>query len=71
MTARTTPKEAPDQPEDLRRRAEARLQSRTASLEKISPEDAQDLVQELQVHQVELEMQNDQLRLTRLNWKPR
>jgi diguanylate cyclase (GGDEF)-like protein/PAS domain S-box-containing protein len=64
MTARTTPKDAPDQPEDLRRRAEALLQSRPASLEEISPEEAQDLVQELQVHQVELEMQNDQLRQT-------
>jgi diguanylate cyclase (GGDEF)-like protein/PAS domain S-box-containing protein len=64
MTARTTPKDAPDGPKDLRRRAKARLQTRTPSLEKISPEEARNLVQELQIHQVELEMQNNQLRQT-------
>jgi PAS domain S-box-containing protein len=50
--------------EELRRQAEERLKSRTAVLEKISPEEAQNLLQELHVHQVELEMQNDQLRQT-------
>jgi two-component system, cell cycle sensor histidine kinase and response regulator CckA len=48
--------------EDLRPRAEARLQSRTAVSAQLSPEETQSLVHELQVHQIELEMQNDHLR---------
>jgi len=59
-----TPKASPDRPKDLRRRAQARLKSRTAVLEKISPEEAKFLFQELQVHQVELEMQNEEIRRT-------
>ena len=59
-----TPKASPDKPKDLRRRAQARLKSRTAGLEKISPEEARNLLQELHIHQVELEMQNEQLRQT-------
>ena len=59
-----TPKASPDKPKELRRRALARLKSRTPGLEKISPEEARNLLQELQIHQVELEMQNDQLRQT-------
>jgi PAS domain S-box-containing protein/putative nucleotidyltransferase with HDIG domain len=59
-----TPKASRDQPQDLRRRAQARLKSRTAGLEKISPEEARNLLQELHIHQVELEMQNEQLRQT-------
>jgi PAS domain S-box-containing protein/putative nucleotidyltransferase with HDIG domain len=59
-----TPKASPDIPADLRRRAQARLKSRTADLEKISSEEALNLVQELHIHQVELEMQNEQLRQT-------
>jgi PAS domain S-box-containing protein/putative nucleotidyltransferase with HDIG domain len=59
-----TPKASPDRPADLRRRAQARLKSRTAGLEKISPEEARNLVQELHIHQMELEMQNEQLRQT-------
>jgi len=53
-----------DIPPDLRRRAQARLKSRTAVLEKPSSKEARNLLQELQIHQVELEMQNDQLRQT-------
>jgi putative nucleotidyltransferase with HDIG domain/PAS domain S-box-containing protein len=64
MTARATPQASPDKPKDLRRRAEARLKSRTAGLEKISPEEARNLLQELHIHQVELEMQNEQMRQT-------
>ncbi len=60
----TMPKASPDKPQNLRRRAQARLKSRTASAEKISPEEAQVLLQELQVHQVELEMQNEEIRRT-------
>ncbi len=62
MTTRTTPKVATDGPKDLRRRGEARLKSRTADLEKIFPEEAKELLHKLHVHQVEMEMQNDQLR---------
>ena len=50
--------------EELRRRAEERLKSRTADYAKLSPEEAQALIHELQVHQIELEMQNEQLRQT-------
>ena len=64
MTNRTAPKAASDKPEYLRRRVEARLKSRIANLEQISPEEALKLLQELQIHQVELEMQNEQLRQT-------
>jgi len=51
----------PDPPADaaeLRRRAEERLQTRERT-----PQSAQRLVHELQVHQIELEMQNEELRL--------
>jgi hypothetical protein len=57
----TTSKAPPDKPKDPRRRAQTQLKSRTASPEKISPEEAQFLLQELQIHQIELEMQNEQL----------
>jgi two-component system, cell cycle sensor histidine kinase and response regulator CckA len=50
--------------EELRRRAEERLSSRPVELKQLSPEEAQTLLQELQIHQVELEMQNEQLRQT-------
>ena len=57
----TTSKASPDKPKDLRRRAQTQLKSRTASPENISPEEAQFLLQDLRIHQVELEMQNEQL----------
>jgi PAS domain S-box-containing protein len=47
---------------DLRKRAEKQLKDRSASQGDISPGKAQDLLHELQVHQVELEMQNEELR---------
>ena len=46
----------------LRRRAENVLRKRTHQLEKISPADVQSIIQELQANQIELEMQNDELR---------
>lgn len=46
MTAKGN-KAAQDGPEDLRRRAEARLKSRTADLEQIFPEEGQNLLHEL------------------------
>lgn len=47
---------------DLRRRAEAKLLAREVSLPPLSAVDAQRLLHELQVHQIELEMQNEELR---------
>jgi PAS domain S-box-containing protein len=49
----------------LRKRAEESLRGKVADVESISelsPEDVHKLVHELQVHQIELEMQNDELR---------
>jgi PAS domain S-box len=49
-------------PADLRRRAEERLGGKPADLAAIAPEEAGRLLHELQVHQIELEMQNEELR---------
>jgi len=54
---------------DLRTRAEELLRQKIANVEDISgplPEDVQKLVHELQVHQIELEMQNEELRQAQL-----
>jgi signal transduction histidine kinase/ActR/RegA family two-component response regulator len=48
-------------PEDLRQQAEARLQSRPGAMA-ASDANVRRLMHELQVHQIELEMQNDALR---------
>jgi diguanylate cyclase (GGDEF)-like protein/PAS domain S-box-containing protein len=50
----------------LRRRAQKQLKSRTAVIEKPSSQEPRDLLQELQIHHVELEMQNEQLRQTQV-----
>lgn len=49
-------------PTTLRQRAEARLQQTAVALLPAPPENAERLVHELQVHQVELEMHNEELR---------
>jgi PAS domain S-box-containing protein len=52
------PRETPK----LREKAEARLQSKTPGVQDLSHDEISVLVHELQVHQIELEMQNDELR---------
>ena len=48
---------------ELRRRAEEQLQKQTSSITTpVPPHETQRLLQELQIHQIELEMQNEELR---------
>jgi hypothetical protein len=49
---------------DLRRRAEERLKAEAIPAEELSPAEAARLIHELQVRQIELEMQNEELRHT-------
>ncbi len=51
----------------LRRRAEKQLQGEEAALAELTPEEIRRLVQELRVYQVELEIQNEELRQTQVN----
>jgi PAS domain S-box-containing protein len=55
-------KDKPPDFSDLRRRAEARLKAEAVSTEEMTPAECARLVHELQVHQIELEMQNEELR---------
>ena len=48
----------------LRARAEARLRDHPESEQHFSLEEAQRLIHELRVHQIELELQNEELRRT-------
>jgi PAS domain S-box-containing protein len=50
----------------LRRRAEELLPENLQALSNIPPEDIQQLIHELQVYQIELEIQNEELRRTQL-----
>jgi PAS domain S-box-containing protein len=50
----------------LRNRAEKSLRKRSADLRESPVEDVQELIQELRVHQIELEMQNEDLRNAQL-----
>ena len=59
--------EASPEPAELRRRAEKRLQARQAKTDPaMTKADTQRLVHELQVHQIELEMQNEELQQARI-----
>ncbi len=51
---------------ELRRQAEAQLPQRSEELANLSPEQIKRMVHELLVHQIELEMQNEQLRQAQL-----
>ena len=55
---RKPPKGTPD----LRERAEASLQSKAPGFQELSLDEMSALVHELQVQQIELEMQNEELR---------
>jgi PAS domain S-box-containing protein len=52
----------PKKAADLRKRAEAALAPEPEDLSGASPEDVRQLVYELRIHQIELEMQNEELR---------
>ncbi|HMB44290.1 MAG TPA: PAS domain-containing sensor histidine kinase, partial [Candidatus Methanoperedens sp.] len=56
-------KRKPKKVSQLRKRAEDALQGRTEGLQELSIRDARSLIHELQVHQIELEMQNEELRM--------
>ncbi|MEK6845647.1 MAG: PAS domain S-box protein, partial [Nanoarchaeota archaeon] len=49
---------------ELRRKAEERLKEKPAPPEKLPELETQELIEELRVHQIELEMQNEELRRT-------
>jgi PAS domain S-box-containing protein len=55
---------APGRPTALRRRAESRLRARRTPVQPLAEPDLRRIVHELEVHQVEFEMQNEQLQTT-------
>ena len=57
------PNEVPDVMADLRKRAEERMNQRESQLPSLSETEVKQVVYELGTHQIELEMQNEELRL--------
>ena len=55
-----------DDNSELRRRAEEKTLKQPGALNKMPPADVESVIQELRVHQIELEMQNDELRRTQM-----
>ena len=51
---------------ELRDRAEQFINKAPSAVKKVPPRDVKNLVEELQIHQVELEMQNEELRRTQM-----
>ena len=68
---RKPPAAFPRLPNDLRARAEESLAKTRRHIARMPEQDVQKLVHELQVHQIELEMQNDQLRRAQLGLEER
>jgi len=52
---------------ELRRRSEDALKGKTVDMQELSYNDARHLIHELQVHQIELEMQNEELRRAQMD----
>jgi two-component system CheB/CheR fusion protein len=61
-----TEKQMIDELKRLRKQAEKVVQEKAADFQDIPAGDVQELIHELQVHQIELEMQNDELRRAQL-----
>ena len=53
--------------DELHKRAEEKAASLTESFENLPPEEVKRLVHDLQVHKIELEMQNEELRRSQAN----